>query len=572
MRSTLTLIAVLIYTVGLASSAGANVPRQFSFQGKVTDNNGNAAAGPVDLSIKLYDSPVTNLLLWSESHAGVALDNGVFTILVGSATAGGVPEIAINRPEVWLGISVNGAAELTPRTRIVSAPYALKTVDDLVLGAPNDEGSLTIYSSTTGGPEITLNETSARISTYGSNGNEKIRLYGPSWGELWLHDSIDNDRTVFISAGLNNGGSADFTTADGSNSINLSGSGGTLRTYQTNGNTAVVVGRAGDGAGFLNAHLLNSIWAGVTIDGWDGNSGTIQVNKINGTGFTNTVDIDADAGDGGALVRLGDGTRTTLNLDANGGDGGAGISMYNSAGGYTIELDADESDDGVIRMFDAAGNTAIRLHSDLLAGAGEISLFGVNGTTETVEIAGAEGANNGGQITVRNSSGSSRIVLDAEFGDGGPGRITTDVLEIRGGSDLSEQFDVVEAGGDAEPGMVLSIDLDSPGKLVVSAREYDHTVAGIVSGANGVRPGMLMGQYGSIADGKHAVALTGRVYVKCTTYNGAIKPGDLLTTSKIRGHAMKATNRELSPGAIIGKAMGSLDEETGMVLCLVSLQ
>jgi hypothetical protein len=62
------------------------------------------------------------------------------------------------------------------------------------------------------------------------------------------------------------------------------------------------------------------------------------------------------------------------------------------------------------------------------------------------------------------------------------------------------------------------------------------------------------------------------VYVLATTANGAIAPGDLLTTSDLPGYAMKATDRERSPGAIIGKAMTGLDEGEGLVLVLVNLQ
>jgi hypothetical protein len=120
--------------------------------------------------------------------------------------------------------------------------------------------------------------------------------------------------------------------------------------------------------------------------------------------------------------------------------------------------------------------------------------------------------------------------------------------------------------------MVVCIDTHQPGKLIRSSRAYDSTVAGIVSGAGGVSPGMLMGQTGTIADGDHPVALTGRVYVRCDNTNGSIQPGDLLTTSDVAGHAMKATDRDRAFGCIIGKAMTPLEGERGLVLVLVSLQ
>ena len=53
---------------------------------------------------------------------------------------------------------------------------------------------------------------------------------------------------------------------------------------------------------------------------------------------------------------------------------------------------------------------------------------------------------------------------------------------------------------------------------------------------------------------------------------GAIRPGDLLTTSDKAGHAMKAANHEHAQGAILGKAMTGLTDDTGFVLVLVTLQ
>ena len=90
-------------------------------------------------------------------------------------------------------------------------------------------------------------------------------------------------------------------------------------------------------------------------------------------------------------------------------------------------------------------------------------------------------------------------------------------------------------------------------------------------GAGGVNHGIRMGQDG-VLDGDTLVAMTGRVYVRCSAENGAITPGDLLTTAALEGHAMRATDGARSFGAVIGKAMSSLDEGTGLVLVLVNLQ
>jgi hypothetical protein len=120
--------------------------------------------------------------------------------------------------------------------------------------------------------------------------------------------------------------------------------------------------------------------------------------------------------------------------------------------------------------------------------------------------------------------------------------------------------------------MVVVIDADHAGQLALSDTAYDRKVAGVVSGAGGVKPGMLMGQKGTMADGQHPVALTGRVWTWCDATNGAIEPGDMLTTSNTPGHAMKVLDHTRAQGAVIGKAMTSLSEGAGLVLVLVQPQ
>ncbi|UCD37677.1 MAG: hypothetical protein JSW54_12780 [Fidelibacterota bacterium] len=151
------------------------------------------------------------------------------------------------------------------------------------------------------------------------------------------------------------------------------------------------------------------------------------------------------------------------------------------------------------------------------------------------------------------------------------GTTKTKIVKITGGSDLAEPFEV-SARESIEPGMVVCIDPDSPGQLRISDRAYDRTVAGIISGAGGVNPGILMSQTDSEFEDKHPVALTGKAYVLADASNGSIVPGDLLTTSTTPGHAMKVSDYEKAQGAILGKSMSSLDEGLGLVLVLVALQ
>lgn len=148
------------------------------------------------------------------------------------------------------------------------------------------------------------------------------------------------------------------------------------------------------------------------------------------------------------------------------------------------------------------------------------------------------------------------------------GTARVQVLEITG-ADVAEKFPASEK---LEPGMVVAIDKQNPGKLCLSRGAYNRCVAGIVSGANSFPVGAVLGSVHEHKDAP-AIALSGRVYVHCAASDNAIEPGDLLTTSHAAGRAMKVTDHSRAQGAIIGKAMtGLARNQEGMVLVLVNLQ
>jgi len=144
----------------------------------------------------------------------------------------------------------------------------------------------------------------------------------------------------------------------------------------------------------------------------------------------------------------------------------------------------------------------------------------------------------------------------------------TTVMELGEGLDYAEGFDV-SAQDKIEPGSVLVIDTGNPGKLALSNNSYDTKVAGIVAGAKGLGSGVRLGA----GQFDYDVALAGRVYCKVDATDEAVKAGDLLTTSAAPGYAMKAKDYTRSQGAILGKAMESIEKgQKGQILVLVTLQ
>jgi hypothetical protein len=66
------------------------------------------------------------------------------------------------------------------------------------------------------------------------------------------------------------------------------------------------------------------------------------------------------------------------------------------------------------------------------------------------------------------------------------------------------------------------------------------------------------------------VATSGIVTCRADAGYGAIAVGDLLTTSRTPGHAMRAESA--APGTILGKALEPLDYGTGTIKTLVMLR
>jgi hypothetical protein len=295
------------------------------------------------------------------------------------------------------------------------------------------------------------------------------------------------------------------------------------------------------------------------MDLWNGSQvNTVQISSTGNSYFT-----------GGNLgVGI---TGPTAPLHVRAGQAIARLETTGAANGSVLELQNDFASPfflGAINFLDNVGHVPLQIggfeNGDMAFRAGG---------TERVRITSI-----GVLQMPRSSDGLVTVSLNADDGTGS-GLITTSVLQITGGADLSEQFDVGEAAdsqlassGSIQPGMVVCIDPENPGRLVLSTKPYDRTVAGIVSGSGGIRPGMLMGHQGTLADGKHPVALTGRVYCLADASNLSIEPGDLLTTSDTPGHAMKVNNPTYAQGAILGKAMSKLEKGKGLVLVLVTLQ
>jgi hypothetical protein len=442
-----------------------------------------------------------------------------------------------------IGVRPDGSADpyttLSPRQSLTAAPFAFTL-------RPGAE----VIGETTGNSVVEARNTAPTGSTsYGLQGETDSTsgfvagVYG---------------RVTATSPGGFSAGVRGVNEGTGGNGIGVWGSqeGNGWGVYGTSVNGRAIFGYASSNSatnyGVFGRTASNNGYAGYfqNISGNSGGVGLFSTSSSN-----DAPDIVLGGNDDGRLA-------SNPNL--------SGSDLYLTANdAVVIELNDDNNaEDSDLIIQDGDNDTLFNFDD-----SSELSIFH-NNNTETIELRASEFGSDGSQIVLRKADGTSTIILDAELGNGGDGRITTEELQITGGADLSEQFEIHSRQDSLrpQPGMVVSIDAEQPGQLIVSSRAYERTVAGVISGAGGLKPGLMMGQAGTLADGQFPVALTGRVYVYADASYGAIQPGDLLTTSNTPGHVMKVTNYEQAQGAVLGKAMGALTEGQGLVLILVSLQ
>jgi trimeric autotransporter adhesin len=122
--------------VGVATPAAASegVPRLVQFSGALKDAAARPVTGVASVTFAIYAEQDGGAALWSETQNVLADSSGHYSLLLGAATASGVPaELFGTGQSRWLGVTVARQPEL-PRVLLASVPYALKAGDADTLG------------------------------------------------------------------------------------------------------------------------------------------------------------------------------------------------------------------------------------------------------------------------------------------------------------------------------------------------------------------------------------------------------------------------------------------------------
>ncbi len=245
-RSTLVLMGTL-----LASTALAQVPREISYQGVLATSGGTAVTGTHTLTIKIYTQETGGAALFTETHtvnfdAAPANKQGLFNIIIGSQTTGGVPAIVRFDQPFYLGITVDSDPEMSTRTKLTASPYAFTALhaDSAMRVAMNAIGSENLKDGA-----VTLN----KLNTTGSTPGQFLTSTGA--GAVWRNPGDVGVTSV-------NGQTGDIELVAGSNT-----------TIVRNGNQVTI--NASGGANGISS--VNSVDHAIAITNPTGPSVTLSL-------------------------------------------------------------------------------------------------------------------------------------------------------------------------------------------------------------------------------------------------------------------------------------------------------
>lgn len=563
------LAAVLLCTAALAQVPIGTV---FTYQGQIKQG-GEAVTGPIDLEFRLFNVPSNGAAIGSQGMDAVHVKDGLFTVQL---DFGSEPFAA--GEALWLEVVADGTP-LAPRQPLTNAPYSLATRGinvtsggNVGIGTSTPEGRLDVVSpfrllGAPNSPTFLMapgpNGSYADMYVQSPSDNKSLRLGGGG-------DLLPSRGAVFQLDGINAGGNARLHAANGGSILLSNGNVGVGNEspeskLHVNGSLTL------QGATVGEARLVfKSTGAGGHQYEWYPDStepGSLQLFDRT-TGFA-PITV---RGNGNVGIGISD-PQTSLHVRTSGWPSSE-VRFSRAGSDQILRLDPDggQTNQSLILEATAGDNLSLSARWDAyyLAGSAPSKslLIGAGGRNNDLILYpnGSVALGINGSVGIGNSPNPS-AKLDVA------GVARCDVLEIDGGADISEPFHINPSGAAPQPGHVVCIDPGNPERLTLSTTPYDRRVAGIISGAGGVKPGITLRQEGTVADGTHPVALTGRVYVWCDADEGGrIAAGDLLTTSATPGHAMKANDANRLVGTVLGKAMTSLDSGRGLVLVIVGLQ
>ncbi|MCA9538182.1 MAG: hypothetical protein KC620_04810 [Myxococcales bacterium] len=118
MRRTLLLLGIFVWAPTIAWA----LPDQVIQEGLVLGANDVPLEGDHRINVRIYTAVQGGAPVFEERHVGVPFLGGYYAVAIGSVNA--LPPALFREPTLFLGISIDGAAELAPRTPFGKVPAA----------------------------------------------------------------------------------------------------------------------------------------------------------------------------------------------------------------------------------------------------------------------------------------------------------------------------------------------------------------------------------------------------------------------------------------------------------------
>ncbi len=211
--------ALCVAVVLCVSSVYAATPQLINYQGRLTNAGGTAVPNATySVTFTIYDAPSGGAGKWTETQS-VTTSDGLFAVLLGTVTP--VKDTVFNGTTRYLGVRVGADPELTPRTRLVTVPYAnrVSTIDGTTGGSVTGNLNLDNSTATTGN---ILKGGVPFVQNFGS-GNTAIGLNA---GNLTM-SGTENTMTGVNAQHLNTSGNWNTSTGFNALSSNITGNGNT---------------------------------------------------------------------------------------------------------------------------------------------------------------------------------------------------------------------------------------------------------------------------------------------------------------------------------------------------------
>jgi hypothetical protein len=377
----------MFWAMVLTSTVWAGVPQTVNFSGKL-DTSGGSFSGTANVKLRMYDVSTDGTQLWTEDHT-VSVTNGRFNVLMGTTSPITDSLLVGTR---YLGITVEGDSEMTPRVLLQSVPYARRA-------------GLADNATALGGNAANQYATLSALGTVATTGS-----YTDLTNEPWAANSttITLEGGSTFTYGLEHSGPMRITGDNGLTNVWMGGLNNTPNLGQVTVNNEAGEARAGvfaysSGGGVvvargLNGKMNSALWyygpspdhgllelfddtetARATLSAHS-NTGQLILYGPSGQKNAGLWNLSGNENNG-ALHLYDDSATERVSLTTGTSDQNAGKLILTGKNGNQnayLGFYSDTPDLGLLTLNDQWGTARVRLSVDISDNYGKLQLYGPN--------------------------------------------------------------------------------------------------------------------------------------------------------------------------------------------------